>query len=55
MDELLKKALAVFDSESGGGTDNFAQGVGPAANIDAMQQAIEAAENKLLEELGGMG
>jgi alanyl-tRNA synthetase len=55
MNDLLKEALAVLGSESGGGTDIFAQGVGPAANVATVQQAIEAAKNQILEELGGIG
>ncbi len=52
---LLEIALSQLGSQSGGGSETFAQGVGPSANLARVQQAIEAAKNRLLEEIGGLG
>jgi alanyl-tRNA synthetase len=54
MNRLLKSALGVLGSKSGGGSAAFAQGVGPPASDDLVLQAIEAAKNQLLEEIGSM-
>lgn len=55
MGKLLKSALNVLGSKSGGGSDAFAQGAGPAVDDSLIEQAIETAQNQLLEELGGIG
>jgi hypothetical protein len=55
MNQLLKSALGVLGSKSGGGSVAFAQGVGPTAGKDLVLQAIETAKNQLLEEIGSMG
>jgi len=55
MKNLLNTALSNLGSHSGGGSETFAQGVGPAADVILVQQAIKAAEKQLLEETSGMG
>ncbi len=55
MKNLLNIALSELGSHSGGGSETFAQGVGPSADISLVQQAIKAAEKQFLEEMVGMG
>jgi alanyl-tRNA synthetase len=55
MKNLLNTALSELGSHLGGGSETFAQGVGPSADIILVQQAIEAAEKQFLEEIVGMG
>jgi alanyl-tRNA synthetase len=55
MRNLLDTALSKLGSHSGGGSETFAQGVGPSADVILVQQAIEAAEKQFLEETVGMG
>jgi alanyl-tRNA synthetase len=55
MNHLLNTALSELGSHSGGGSETFAQGVGPSADVILVQQAIEAAEKQFLEEIVGMG
>ena len=52
MKNLLMTALRVLDSNSGGGSESFAQGVGPPADVALVKRAVEAAGNQLLEEMG---
>lgn len=51
MASLLKKALQVLGSNSGGGNETFAQGVGHSANTELVQQAILSAKVQLIEEI----
>ena len=55
MNTLLRFALNELGSQSGGGSDSFAQGVGPSADITRLQRVVSAAENQFLEELGRLG
>jgi alanyl-tRNA synthetase len=55
MNSLLRSALRVLGSNSGGGSDTFAQGVGPAVDAMIVQQAVEVAKKELIEELNGIG
>lgn len=55
MNSLLRSALSVLGSNSGGGSDAFAQGVGPAADDQLVQRAVEVAKKELMEELNGIG
>lgn len=50
MNLLLKQALQILGSVTGGGTPNFAQG-GGTADIDRMNQAIQRAERLLSAQL----
>lgn len=50
MNLLLKQALQILGSVTGGGTTNFAQG-GGTADIDRMNQAIQRAERLLSAQL----
>jgi alanyl-tRNA synthetase len=43
MNQLLKIALQVLGSSSGGGTEKFAQGGGPPADKERMTQALQKA------------
>jgi len=47
---LLKSALGVLNSASGGGRPEFAQGGGPAADESLVTQAIDVARQRLLSE-----
>ena len=51
MNKLLPIALNELGSQSGGGSDAFAQGVGPPATIADVQHAILTAKKAFLEEL----
>ena len=51
MNDLLKSALQVLGNGTGGGSANFAQGGGPAADIDRVQQALARAERLLLAQI----
>ena len=55
MKNLLNTALSELGSHSGGGSETFAQGAGPSADVNLVQQAIETAEKQFLEEMAGMG
>ena len=55
MKNLLSTALSKLGSHSGGGSETFAQGVAPAAEVILVQQAIITAKKQLLEETSGMG
>jgi alanyl-tRNA synthetase len=55
MKQLLNTALSELGSHSGGGSETFAQGVGPSADVTLVQQAIEAAEIQFLEEKVDIG
>jgi len=50
MDQLLKHALGILGSGSGGGNASFAQGAVPEASRERIVQAIEAAERLLREQ-----
>lgn len=54
MNILLRIALREIGSQSGGGSSTFAQGVGPPANVDDVQLAVDAAKMALLEEIQGL-
>ena len=51
MNELLKSALQVLGSAAGGGSPKYAQGGGPAADIDRVEQALARAERLLLAQI----
>ena len=51
MNKLLRIALNELGSQSGGGSDTFAQGVGPPADVAAVQHAVDTATTVFLEEL----
>ncbi len=55
MKEILLAGLQELGSQSGGGNDIFAQGVGPPATAAQVHQAISTAENLFLRNLGLMG
>jgi hypothetical protein len=48
MNQLIKPALQVLGSASGGGTAIFAQGGGPAADAERVSLALARAERLLL-------
>jgi alanyl-tRNA synthetase len=50
MDQLLKHALGILGSNSGGGSASFAQGAGPNADRERISQAIAEAERLLREQ-----
>ncbi|MDX1413527.1 MAG: alanyl-tRNA editing protein [Candidatus Promineifilaceae bacterium] len=52
MKELLYVGLNELGSNSGGGNETFAQGVGPAATADEVCQAINTAKKIFLRNLG---
>jgi hypothetical protein len=54
MSALLKTALNDLGSSSGGGSDTFAQGVGPGVDANVVRQAVEHAKRELLEEIERM-
>ncbi len=51
MNELLKSALQVLGSAAGGGSPQYAQGGGPAADIERVEQALARAERLLLAQI----
>ena len=51
MNTLLKTALQILESASGGGTAVTAQGGGPAADKERIEQAIERAKKYLLGQI----
>jgi alanyl-tRNA synthetase len=51
MNQLIKPALQLLGSASGGGTADMAQGGGPAADIERVEQAVARAERLLLGQL----
>jgi alanyl-tRNA synthetase len=51
MSELIKSALPVLGSASGGGKPEMAQGGGPTATADRVQQALEKAERLLIGQI----
>jgi alanyl-tRNA synthetase len=51
MNELLKPALQILGSAGGGGSATYAQGGGPAADLERLQQALNRAERLLLAQL----
>lgn len=51
MSQLIKSALQTLDNAGGGGSATFAQGGGPAADANRIQQAIGRAEKLLLAQL----
>ncbi len=55
MKSLLNNALSKLGSQSGGGSEVFAQGVGPSADLVHVQRVIEDTEKQLLEEIDGLG
>ena len=55
MNELLQSTLQRLGTGSGGGNEKFAQGSGSVTDVQAVQQAIENAERRLLEEIDAIG
>lgn len=55
MKEILLVGLQELGSQSGGGSDLFAQGAAPSATDTQIRQAISVAENLFLRKLGFMG
>ncbi len=55
MKEILLVGLQELGSQSGGGSDLFAQGVAPSATDTQIHQAINVAENLFLRKLGLIG
>lgn len=51
MNQLIKPALQTLGSASGGGTGEMAQGGGPAADVERVEQAVARAERLLLGQL----
>lgn len=51
MNSLLKPALQVLGNATGGGSPTYAQGGGPAAGIERVQQAVDRAERLLLAQI----
>ena len=51
MNQLMKSALQTLDNAGGGGSATFAQGGGPAADEDRIEQALRRAEKLLLGQL----
>lgn len=47
MNELLKPALQLLGSAAGGGSATYAQGGGPAADLERLQEALNRAERLL--------
>jgi alanyl-tRNA synthetase len=54
MKEILPAGLEELGSQSGGGNDTFAQGVGPPADLNQVQQAITSAKTLFLRKIGLM-
>ena len=55
MKAILPAGLQELGSQSGGGNDNFAQGVGSTAGVEQVQKAVHAAESLFLQNLGLIG
>jgi alanyl-tRNA synthetase len=51
MNQLIKPALQLLGSASGGGTAEMAQGGGPTADLERVEQAVARAERLLLGQL----
>jgi hypothetical protein len=51
MNQLIKPALQMLGSASGGGTAEMAQGGGPPADVERVEQAVARAERLLLGQL----
>ncbi len=51
MNQLIKPSLQMLGSASGGGTAEMAQGGGPAADVERVEQAVARAERLLLGQL----
>src|SRR5690606_10086930 len=51
MNELLKPALQILRSAAGGGSPTYAQGGGPVADLERLEQALDHAERLLLAQL----
>lgn len=51
MNQLIKPALQLLGSASGGGTTEMAQGGGPTANVERVEQAVARAERLLMGQL----
>ncbi len=51
MNQLLKPALQLLGSASGGGTETMAQGGGPKADVARVEQAVARAEKLLIGQL----
>lgn len=51
MNSLLKQALHVLGNGGGGGSETFAQGGGPAAPIERVEQALQRTEKHFLGQL----
>lgn len=51
MNELLKPALQILGSAAGGGSPTYAQGGGPVADLERLEQALDHAERLLLAQL----
>jgi alanyl-tRNA synthetase len=51
MNQLIKPALQMLGSASGGGTGELAQGGGPAADRERVEQAVARAERLLMGQL----
>ena len=51
MGQIIKPALQVLGTAAGGGSSSFAQGGGPPADLDRVQQALERAERLLMAQL----
>lgn len=50
MNELLKMVLPILGAAAGGGNATFAQGGGPAANVERVNQALSRAEKFILAQ-----
>lgn len=51
MNELIKSALKVLGDAAGGGSGSYAQGGGPAADVNRVRQALSRAERLLLAQI----
>ncbi len=51
MNQLIKPALQILGSASGGGSAEMARGGGPAADVERVEQAVARAERLLLGQL----
>ncbi|MCI0397512.1 MAG: hypothetical protein L0322_21610, partial [Chloroflexi bacterium] len=53
MNQIIKPALQLLGSAAGGGSPSFAQGGGPAADVERVSQALVRAERLLIAQKSG--
>jgi hypothetical protein len=55
MKDLLQAVFQQLGAGSGGGSDKFAQGTAPAADLESVQRALEGVGKQLVEKIRAIG